>query len=430
MTVCPAKISVTEKDTTQDTTLAKPRRVLVVDDSRVQRKILNASLKRWGYSVEQAASGNEALERLRVEDYDFVLSDWMMPGMNGLDLCQAFRALPRENYGYFILLTANDEKSQVAQGLEVGADDFLSKPVNGAELHARMRAGERILEMERELTEKNRLVSKTLDEISGLYAALDRDLIEARKLQMTLVREQQRDFGQAEISVMLRPSGHVGGDLVGYFPLCHRRLAFYAVDVSGHGVASAILAARLAGMFASSMPDGNVSISHGGNAFSEVRSPEDVARRLNHSVLETMEIDQYFTCVYAVADLETGMVEMVQAGHPHPLVLRRSGQTEPIGGGGLPVGLVPGADYERIKVQLEPGDRLILMSDGLTEAADADGTELGEDGVARFVEKNQKMGGAALLEALIWDVQSFVGEAEMGDDISAVLYQFKGPQQG
>ena len=402
------------------------RRVLIVDDSRVQRKILQASLTRWGYSVDEVGDGSEALRLLEAQVYDFVLSDWMMPGMNGLDLCRAFRALPRENYGYFILLTAKNEKSEVARGLEVGADDFLAKPVNAAELHARLIAGHRILDMERQLTEKNRLVSATLAEMRGLYAALDRDLIEARKLQMTLVRERQRDFGSAEISVMLRPSGHVGGDLVGYFPLSGRRVVFYAVDVSGHGVASAMLAARLAGMFTSAMPEGNVVLSVGEDENVGTFAPEIAAERMNRIVMERMQVDQYFTCVYALAELDTGKVAMVQAGHPHPLILRAGGGIESVGEGGLPIGLVPGAEYARIEIQLQPGDRLLLLSDGVNEAADGAGNELGDEGVISLVEKNRAMGGSALLEALVWDVQAFAGDRDLGDDISGVLYEFRG----
>ncbi len=410
-----------------DPEIGPGRRVLIVDDSRVQRKILQASLKRWGYSVDEAGSGTEALALVTAQPYDFVLSDWMMPGMNGLDLCRAFRALPHEGYGYFILLTAKNEKSEVAQGLEVGADDFLAKPVNAAELHARMIAGERILKMERELTEKNRLVNATLTEMSGLYAALDRDLIEARKLQMTLVRERQRDFGTAEIAVMLRPSGHVGGDLVGYFLLGPGRLAFYAIDVSGHGVASAMLAARLAGMFTSATPEGNLAMDIGRGDRAKAFAPDVVAARMNRIVLETMQVDQYFTCIYAVADLDTGKVSLVQAGHPHPVILRAGGALEVIGDGGLPVGLVPDADYARVELQLAPGDRLLLVSDGLTEAADSAGEELGEDGVLRFAEKNLSMRGVTFLEALVWDVQGFAGDGDMGDDISGVLFEYRGP---
>jgi sigma-B regulation protein RsbU (phosphoserine phosphatase) len=343
-----------------------------------------------------------------------------------LELCREFRALPHERYGYFILLTAKAEKSEVAQGLEVGADDFLAKPVNAAELHARMIAGERIMKMEHELSEKNRLVSKTLAEMKGLYAALDRDLVEARKLQMTLVRERHRDFGAAEISVMLRPSGHVGGDLVGYFSLSPRQVAFYAIDVSGHGVASAMLAARLAGMFSCATPEGNVAVSLGLCDEAEAFAPDVVAARLNRLMLEAIQVDQYFTCIYAVADLETGAISLVQAGHPHPVVLRAGGALEVVGEGGLPVGLVPDADYTRIDLKLEPGDRLLLVSDGLTEAADSAGAEIGEEGVMRLAEKNFAMRGNNFLEALVWDVQGFTGDDDLADDISGVLLEFRG----
>ena len=113
-----------------------------------------------------------------VADYapDLVMSDWMMPGLSGLEFCRAFREMPRETYGYFILLTSKSDKTEVALGLDAGADDFLTKPVNAAELRARIAAGARILQMERELTEKNRLIKSTLDELQALYDSLDSDL--------------------------------------------------------------------------------------------------------------------------------------------------------------------------------------------------------------------------------------------------------------
>ena len=133
---------------------APARTVLVVDDSRLQRKILQASLKRWGYRILEAESGQRALQICETTQPDMVISDWMMPGMDGLEFCKAFRAMKRDSYGYFILLTSKSEKDEVAQGLDNGADDFLTKPVNPSELRARLNAGERILSMERELTEK------------------------------------------------------------------------------------------------------------------------------------------------------------------------------------------------------------------------------------------------------------------------------------
>lgn len=403
------------------------RQVLLVDDSRAQRRMLRAYLARWGYEVAEAASGEEALALCRHSRFDIVLSDWMMPGMSGLDLCRAFRALPREGYGYFILLTSKTGKDEVAQGLDVGADDFLSKPVNADELRARLQAGERIVGMQRELAEKNRLLGDTLTELQGLYDSLDRDLIEARKLQQALVRDRHHDFDSASVSLLLRPSGHVGGDLVGFFPLDARRIAFFAIDVAGHGVASAIMAARLAGMLSSAPAEGNVALDMGAGAPPRPFPPEEVARRLNRMVLEQMQVDQYFTCIYCDADLVSGRVRLVQAGHPHPLLLRADGQVERLGAGGMPVGLLPDALHDRVELHLHPGDRLFLMSDGMTECADPLGHELGEDGVAALVRHNLALSGERFLDALLWGVEAFAATADMPDDISAVLFEYRGP---
>jgi phosphoserine phosphatase RsbU/P len=397
-------------------------RVLLADDSRAQRRVLASALARWGYAVEEAASGLEALEAARARPFDFVLSDWMMPGMDGPALCRAFRALPRDGYGYFILLTAKNDREEVARGLEAGADDFLAKPVNLAELQARMLAGGRIVAMQRELTLRHAETQAALQALTALNAAMDRDLEEARKLQMTLVRERQRDFGAVRVSVMLQPSGHVGGDLVGYFPMPPGRVGVYAVDVAGHGVTSAIMAARLAGMLAGAEPDGNVMAA----GVADALPPEQVAARLNAAMLEGMQVETYFTCVYAQADLLTGRVDLVQAGHPHPLILRAGGRVERVGDGGLPIGLIPGAAWDRVTLWLQPGDRLLLMSDGMTEAADPHGAELGEDGLARLVARHAAIRGHDFLQALLWGIEAWTGEADISDDVSAVLLEWAG----
>ena len=196
---------------------ARRRLALIVDDSRLQRRILCKSVRAWGFDVIEAASGDAALELCRNVTPDLVLSDWMMPGMNGLEFCHAFRQLEGEDYGYFILLTSKSEKDEVARGLEAGADDFVSKPVDLNELRARITAGDRILQMQRDLTGKNHLISQTLQELQRLYDSIDKDLLEAKKLQQSLVRERSVVLDQGHVSLLLRPSGHVGGDLVGFF---------------------------------------------------------------------------------------------------------------------------------------------------------------------------------------------------------------------
>ena len=233
---------------------ARPTRVLIVDDSKLQRKILTSSLSRLGYEVFEAASGIDALMMCQKTPPEVVISDWMMPGMSGLEFCKAFRDLTAEDYTYFILLTAKSGTPDVAKGLDAGADDFLTKPVHAHELRARITAGERVVTMQRELTEKNRLISDTLSELKRLYSSLDSDLIEAKKLQQSLVPERQQRVDGADVSLFLRSSGHVGGDLVGMFPAEPGHVGLYAIDVSGHGISSALMTARVAGYLSASSP--------------------------------------------------------------------------------------------------------------------------------------------------------------------------------
>nr|WP_275116199.1 SpoIIE family protein phosphatase [Aliiroseovarius subalbicans] len=401
------------------------RTILVVDDSRAQLRVLSASLTRQGYQVIEAGSGGEALACLEIDDVDLILSDWMMPGMDGLELCQALRDLQRDTYTYFILLTSKTEKGAVAQGLDVGADDFLNKPPNPEELRARIAAGDRILRMERELQEKNRLVSTTLAEISALYESLDRDLIEARKMQQSLVRERFRDFGTAQLSLLLKPCGHVGGDLVGFFKAGPNKVAVYSIDVSGHGIASALLTARLASYLSDGAPEQNIALVRDTDGTYVSRPPHEVAILLNDLMLEEMQSDLYCTLLLGCIDLETGRVDLTQCGHPNPAILHADGTMEYVGEGGLPIGLIPDADYDQFTVHLSPGDRLFFYSDGFTECENDAGVQLEEDGLERLVMQNADLDGGDFFEALVWDLDMFCGSQDFGDDLSGTMIEFQ-----
>jgi len=401
--------------------------VLVVDDSRSQRRILSAYLTRWGYRVLEAGSGAEALKVCEDQEIDLILSDWMMPGMNGLEFCKAFRAMSGERYGYFILLTSKSEKGEVAHGLDVGADDFLTKPVAAMELRARIKAGERILNMERELTEKNRLVSETLAKISTLYDSLDQDLIEARSLQQSLVREKFRDFGAAQISLLLRPSGHVGGDLVGFFEISDTQFGMYSIDVSGHGVASALMTARLAAYLSGTSASQNLALMREDDGTIAARSPALAAEQINQLILDEMETELYFTMLLGSFDMASGVARFVQCGHPHAALQRADGSVEFCGGSGLPVGLIPGATWTDFEITLNPGDRLLLASDGITECPDKDENMLDEDGLEKLMRRNARLRGNTFFETLLWDLTKFSGDQDFPDDVSAVLLEYSGP---
>ena len=400
--------------------------VLVVDDSRLQLRILSKSLARWGYRVMEATSGEAALSLCRERMPDIVLSDWMMPGMSGLEFCRAFRELSEEQYGYFILLTAKSDKAEVARGLDAGADDFLIKPVNNAELRARITAGQRILDMQRELTEKNRLISETLGELQRVHEGIDKDLIEAKKLQQSLIRERYRTLEGGNLSMMLRSAGHVGGDLVGYFPVRPGQVGLYGIDVSGHGISSALMTARLAGYLAGAAPDQNIALMQQSDGSYAARPPREVIEELNDLVLDEMDTEHYFTLLLAIVDLERGLVTIAQAGHPHPVLLHAGGRVEQEGTGGFPVGLLSGVAFEQFELQMAPGDRLLILSDGVTECPDALGEMLGEEGLARMLDRVRRFSGPALLSALILQLSQFAGSQDFPDDVSGILFEYLG----
>ncbi len=387
--------------------------VLVVDDSRLQRHILVTLLRRWGYRVEEAATGPEALLRCRSPGIDVVISDWMMPGMSGPELCRAFRQLPRRGYGYFVLLTSKAEKAAVAEGLEMGADDFVGKPVNGGELRARLLTGERILRMERELQGKNAQLTDALAEARRLHDMLGKDLAEARSLQTSLVGDRFRRLGRVEVALMLQPSHHVGGDLVGVLPGPEDEVTVFSLDVSGHGIPSALIAARLAAY-----------LSSDALAAGPQTPPSEVAARLNQLILEDVGSDHFATLVLARIHMESGAVVLAQAGHPYPAIHRLDGRVEFIGDGGLPAGLVPGATYEDVPARLSPGDRLVLVSDGLTEREGPDGQQLAEVGLARLLRRSGHVPASELFDALLWDVHARTGDTEFEDDVSGVLVDY------
>lgn len=405
--------------------------VLIVDDSRMQRKILSASLSKMGYLVTDAASGEEALDLCMQNQYDLVLSDWMMPGMDGPEFCARFRELGEEQYGYFILLTSKSERSDIAKGLEVGADDFITKPVNSVELRARLTAGERIVKMQRQLQEKNRQISEALTQIQELYDAIEVDLAEGKRLQQSLVRDRYRDLGQAELSLLLRSSGHVGGDLVGYFPTTGSQIGLYSIDVSGHGITSALLTARLAGYLSSTSKEQNLALEKTVGDWFRVKSPHDVVRKLNELMFKDIDTEHYFTICLAVVDLRDGLVRMTQAGHPHPAVQRADGKVEYFGDGDLPVGLVPDVDYSSFSFQLHPGDRLLMFSDGVTECplGRTETAMVEEEGLNEILTRNRDLKGPGLLEAMVWDLTSIYGSEDLPDDVSAVLLEYHGPDR-
>ena len=145
--------------------------VLVVEDEPVSRLRLVKTLSKAGYEVVAVENGRKALELMSTRYFPFVLTDWMMPEIDGLELCRRIRSQPNQGYVFVVLLTARDDKSDMIKGLEAGADDYLIKPFITAELFARLKTGQRFLEQERSLKracEAIRILTKS-DPLTGCY---------------------------------------------------------------------------------------------------------------------------------------------------------------------------------------------------------------------------------------------------------------------
>ncbi|MBU0767802.1 MAG: diguanylate cyclase [Proteobacteria bacterium] len=188
-------------------------KVLIAEDDPISRRVLEANLLEWGYEVMVASDGGEAWEIIQQpESPNLIISDWMMPRMDGLALCREIRNMEKSEYIYFIILTTKGEKKNIIEGLEAGADDFLTKPFNREELKYRIRIGERIINLERRIME----LANT-DPLTGLLnrrafmARMGQEMLRAKrkKTPLSLILTDIDHFKSVNDT-----HGHQAGDLV------------------------------------------------------------------------------------------------------------------------------------------------------------------------------------------------------------------------
>jgi two-component system cell cycle response regulator len=188
-------------------------KILIIDDDPISRRVLEANLLEWGYEVMVASDGGKAWEIIQQpESPSLIISDWMMPRMDGLALCREIRNMEKSEYTYFIILTAKGEKKDIIEGLEAGADDFLTKPFNQEELKYRTRIGERIINLERRILE----LANT-DPLTGLLNR--RAFMERMEQEMSRAQREKKPLSliMADIDHFKNVNdtyGHQIGDLV------------------------------------------------------------------------------------------------------------------------------------------------------------------------------------------------------------------------
>ena len=378
---------------------------LVVDDIEENRDLLVRRLKRLGLAdIEQAADGRQALDRLAERSFDLVLLDIMMPEVNGYEVLDALSRDGRIHDFPVVVISALNEIEGVARCLEQGAEDFIFKPFNPTILRARVLAS----------LEKKQLRDGARRELDRKRAELN----EARNLQLALTpapAERVSPIGRIFIEALLEPAREVGGDLVDHFEIGESLQAVLVGDVSDKGAGAALVMARTSAQFRAlaARPDAEALFVDPARAAAAVN---DVLATANPSCM-------FVTLFLGVLDVTTGALAYVRCGHVPPWLCRADRTIERLEtAAGLPLGVMDRIDYRTGAATLRAGDRLLVVTDGITEAAAPDGTLYGEPPVDDWLK-------AAAFDAPLSDLVAVVRAYEAGepasDDVGAVLLRIE-----
>ena len=331
--------------------------ILLVDDDEITRIGMAGRLKRLGYRVIEAVDGSAGLAAIRVHRPDLVILDWMMPGMDGPSVCEAIRADPELRSSQVVLMTAHDRPEQIAEGLSRGADDFLSKAANKQEILARVQAGLRSSALVREI-ERTR---DDLDRSHKLLSAKQHELESELQSAAAFVRAQLPLPGMPAPGIAMhwayQPSLALGGDLFHVCPWGPDALGLYILDASGHGVAAALRAVGL------------MSFLREDNLVKAVGSldPGTIVNEANRRFPLSQD-GEYFTLWVGRLDLTSYALSYATAGHSGAFLSANTGESRWLASASLPLGFDSTATFESVCTQMQPHDRLYLLSDGIYEA--------------------------------------------------------------
>ncbi len=399
-------------------------KILLVEDSLTVRFLLTKWLENYGYTVIIANNGQQAWEILQQQhDIFLVLSDWMMPMMDGIQLCQAIRGANWPFYIYFILMTSKGDKNAVIQGMEAGADDFLIKPVNKDELRVRFCAGKRIIQLEQTLAKRNQALAESQRKIQFAYDQMSQNLEAAANTQKSLL-PKPCTLGKIQFDWFFYPTSFVAGDMFNYFELGNEYLGFYQLDVVGHGVSSALLSFGLSHRIIAHSAQKELLVEASKQTSLLPIPPEKVVATLNHEFQGNIEQCNYFTMIYGYINQVTGEIRLTQAGHPKPVHLSRANrQARLCGDGGFPVGMLPNLNYESFSIQLQPGDRFFIYSDGVTECMNCAGEFFSESRLLQLIEETSDKPLTEVLKELGTNLKNWHNNSAFDDDVTMLAFE-------
>lgn len=410
-------------------------KILITEDSEFYRYYLSLALAKWNHEVLLAEDGREALAVLQQDSgIQMLITDWVMPNMNGLELCKRVRSSDFDHYVYIIMLTGRDDdlpdfgdhSNGLTAALTVGADAFLKKPVDNDELEARICAGERMLSRDGDLSGYNKTLCQTNDLLREQQQTVQQELEYAAQIQKGFLprypaANQLIEPLGVQCASCIIPSGVVSGDSLNFFRLDEADLGFYHLDVSGHGVSSAMLSVGLNQMIS---PNSGLlkTIELGKELQYSLVLPDKVAEELNRNHQCDEDNSLYFTMIYGLFNAETGRVVLTQAGHPNP-VLIENGKARFLGDGGFPIGLVPDVEFNQIEFTLNRGDRLIMYSDGITECENREGECFGEPALLDVCQQAHDKALIDCQDYLIDQLTDWHGANTFTDDVSLLVLE-------
>ena len=393
--------------------LASPMTVLVVDDSATERMRITHLLTQLGYKSVVAENGEDALVKMQMHTYRLIISDQMMPVMDGRELCRTLRASKKYQQPYIIMLTANGETDDLVAGMDAGADDFLEKPCHKEELRVRLAAGLRTINMRNEIEAQNQELSYANEALQKAHQQTEDELALAARLQTEYVPEAQWLSPDLQLETHFAMTRGIGGDSMGVVKPAPDQVLLYQIDVMGHGIASAMLSFALQNAIQQML---NYYISQ-----NSLPPLHQICRRLNERFPSDRFSGLYFTMLIALIDEKGNKLRYCQAGHPHPCVVSPDGEQLQITRGSFPVGIFDFADYETRTLPFVPGSAILISSDGLFDVESPQGQALGREAVEELLSQNISQDADVIMDKLVAKKRSWQKQSLLTDDISVML---------
>lgn len=330
-----------------------PIDILVIDDDPSVLLSLQRLLQKRGYRVVTASSAATGLQKAQLEP-SVIICDWMLPGnIQGIDICHRIKQDANLSTTAFLMMTSHTDIANRVEALEAGADDLLFKPVDTAELIARVKAGMRLHQLTQALKAQTRRLEAELAEAATYVASL-------------LPADTPKNLASkadnpAAVASCFISSQALGGDCFDHYWLDPDYLVIYLLDVSGHGLGAALLSTSVLNVLRSqSLPNVNFY------------RPETVLKGLNEAFQMTQQNEKYLTIWYGVYNRVTRELSYASAGHPpamlvSPATASGPATLSPLRTPGMPIGMMPNAAYQWERCGVAEGGRLYIFSDGIYE---------------------------------------------------------------